>query len=86
MAALAKAAAMPVRSFRRRFQAAFGEPPQRWLAGRRIERARRLLAENVLSLSEVALDLGFASQAHFTEAFRSAVGLTPGRFRREIRA
>ncbi len=85
VAALAEAAAMPVRSFRRRFQAAFGEPPHRWLAGRRIARARHLLQENRLSLSETALDLGFASQAHFTEAFRRAVGVTPGRFRRDIR-
>jgi len=79
------AAALPVRSFRRRFQAAFGEPPHRWLAHRRIARARRLLQESRLSLSEAALDLGFASQAHFTEAFRRAVGVTPGRYRREVR-
>lgn len=85
VAALAEAAAMPVRSFRRRFQAAFGEPPHRWLASRRIARARHLLQENRLSLSETALDLGFASQAHFTEAFRRAVGVTPGRFRRDVR-
>ncbi len=86
VAALAQAAAMPLRSFRRRFQTAFGEAPQRWLARRRIDRARRLLAQKGLSLSEVALDLGFASQAHFTEAFRRAVGTTPGRFQREVRS
>lgn len=85
VAALAKAAALPVRSFRRRFQAAFGEPPHRWLARRRIARARHLLQENRLSLSETALDVGFASQAHFTEAFRRAVGVTPGCYRRATR-
>lgn len=85
VSALAEAAALPVRSFRRRFQAAFGQPPHRWLAHRRIARARRVLQEGRLSLTETALDLGFASQAHFTEAFRRAVGVTPGRYRREAR-
>lgn len=83
VSALAQAAAMPVRTFRRRFQAEFGESPQRWLARTRIERAKRLLGESRLSLSEAALDLGFASQAHFTEAYRRATGATPGQYRRE---
>jgi AraC family transcriptional regulator len=83
VAGLAQAASMPVRTFRRRFQVEFGEPPQRWLARTRIERASRLLSEGLLSLSETALDLGFANQAHFTETYRRATGTTPGRYRRE---
>ncbi len=82
---LAEAVAMPVRTFRRRFQAAYGLSPQRWLAARRVARAQTMLRSADLSLSEAALELGFASQAHFTEAFRRATGTTPARFRREAR-
>lgn len=85
IAALARAAAMPVRTFRRRFRAAYGCSPHHWLADRRINKARDMLRENRLPLSEIALVLGFASQAHFTEAFRSALGITPGRYRASLR-
>lgn len=83
---LADALAMPIRTFRRRFQTAYGVSPHRWLASRRIDRARALLHAGDLSISEAALELGFASQAHFTDAFRRATGTTPARFRREVRA
>ncbi len=37
-------------------------------------------------LSEVALDLGFYDQSHFTNSFKSYYGVTPAEFRSEIRA
>ena len=33
-----------------------------------------------MSLAEVALAAGFVDQAHFTRVFRSAFGVTPGRY------
>lgn len=36
-------------------------------------------------LSAIALDLGFATQSHFTLAFRRMLGVTPHRFRRSAR-
>lgn len=84
VAALARAASMPVRTFRRRFQATFQVPPHRWLADRRIASAKVMLAASGGPLSQIALDLGFANQAHFTLAFGRAVGVSPGRYRREI--
>ena len=33
-------------------------------------------------LADVAAEAGFADQAHFTRMFKSAVGLTPARYRR----
>jgi AraC family transcriptional regulator len=35
-----------------------------------------------LALSEIALSVGFASQSHFTEAFRRRTGRTPSKARR----
>ena len=79
--ALAATLAMPLRTFRRRFKVSFGMSPQQWLIRQRIEKACTLLRTTNLSLCELAVELGFAHQAHFSEAFVRATGLTPGRFR-----
>ena len=64
----------------RQFRIMFGTSPYRYLLMRRLEFARdRILRER--PLVEVACDAGFADQAHFTRAFKSAVGLTPARYR-----
>src|SRR5580658_4814066 len=49
---------------------------------RRIEQAKRLLAETKRTLADIALELGFASQSHFTVSFCEVVGLPPNRYRR----
>jgi AraC-like DNA-binding protein len=69
----------------RAFKQSTGLPPWRWLAERRIERAKALLADPSLSLTDVAQMVGYAGQTTFGEAFRRATGMTPGAFRREIR-
>lgn len=84
VSALAQAAAMPVRTFRRRFHSSFGISPHQWLIRLRIERAKAMLGNRDMKLCEIAIDLGFANQAHFTDTFRWVTGLTPGRFRREL--
>lgn len=82
VAGLALACGMPVRTFRRRFRASFGCAPHVWLSRRRLKLAMQCL-EGTTPLSEIALDLGFASQSHFSEAFRRSTGVAPGRFRRD---
>jgi AraC-like DNA-binding protein len=46
---------------------------------RRLDFARTQL-RNGMPLAELALVAGFADQAHFTRMFRSAYGITPGRY------
>lgn len=48
---------------------------------RRIDRAKILLSVAKLSPAEVAYQVGFANQSHFTAQFRKAVGMTPKQFR-----
>ena len=63
----------------RQFRSAFGTSPYRYSLARRLDFARcRLSPEG--SLAELALEAGFADQAHFTRMFRSAYGLTPARY------
>ncbi|HEY0235935.1 MAG TPA: helix-turn-helix transcriptional regulator [Afipia sp.] len=49
-----------------------------WLLDRRIDRARRLLLTPNLTIAEVALACGFASQSHFHKVFTARAGLSPG--------
>ncbi len=72
--------------FARGFRVSVGVSPHRWLQSRRIERAKGLLSDERLSLSEVALSSGFADQSHFTRVFSCEVGTSPGAWRRSIKA
>lgn len=67
--------------FARLFRVSFGEPPHRYVMGRRLERARRRLLAGDVKILAVALDSGFADQSQFTRAFRRHFGVTPGQFR-----
>ena len=64
----------------RQFRIMFGTSPYRYLLMRRLDFARERIHRQ-RPLVEVACDAGFADQAHFTRAFKSAFGLTPARYR-----
>lgn len=61
----------------------FGVPPHRYIGEQRIHRAKELLLDGSRSITDVALDLGFASHSHFTDAFRKITGVTPSRYRKD---
>jgi AraC-like DNA-binding protein len=64
----------------RQFRIVLGTSPHRYLLMRRLEFARERIHAG-RPLAEVAVDAGFADQAHFTRAFKAAFGLTPARYR-----
>jgi AraC-like DNA-binding protein len=64
-----------IRSFRR----AVGMPPYEWLLQLRIEEARERLKQGG-SISELAVELGFADQSHFHRRFKSVTGMTPAAY------
>lgn len=61
----------------------FGLTPSHLLAKSRIAAAARMLRENKLSISEVAMACGFYDHSAFTRSFRSAIGMTPTEFRNQ---
>jgi transcriptional regulator GlxA family with amidase domain len=48
----------------------------------RLERARDLLRQSAVSITEIALGCGFSSASHFSRAYRAAFGVTPASERR----
>jgi AraC family transcriptional regulator len=64
------------------FRAEVGMPVHQYLLRLRLALALERLASGRRNLSELALDLGFASHSHFTTSFRQTFGMSPSVFRR----
>jgi AraC-like DNA-binding protein len=81
VAALAREALMSQAHFSRQFRAAYGETPYGYLMTRRIERAKALLRNGDLSVTEVCLAVGCTSLGSFSARFTELVGETPTAYR-----
>ena len=68
--------------FARSFEAAYGQPPMRYLTRRRIERAQDLLRSANLTVTEVCMLVGYASLGSFSATFRRLVGESPAAYQR----
>jgi AraC family transcriptional regulator len=67
--------------FARMFRQSTGASPHDYIVRCRIERAKALLVETRLPITEVAFEVGYKSQSHFTTTFGRVTGVTPGAFR-----
>lgn len=82
VAELAALCGLRPRQFGALFRRSFGATPYQYVMQRRVARAADLLGSGARDIDRVASQVGFASQSHFTTAFRRARGVTPARFRR----
>ncbi|WP_246237896.1 AraC family transcriptional regulator [Pseudomonas akapageensis] len=64
----------------RAFKQHYGMTPHGYLINRRIQFARSQLRQGHL-IADVALEAGFADQAHFQRAFKQYLAATPGHYR-----
>jgi AraC-like DNA-binding protein len=81
---LAMVAGLSPGHFARKVRASTGMSLGRLIHQRRIRTALARMRDRDVSMSHLAVELGFDSQSHFTRVFRALTGLTPARFRREI--
>jgi AraC family transcriptional regulator len=77
----AEAVGLATTEFSRRFRRQTGMAPYAWFMDRRIDEAMRLLASTDHRIIDIALEMGFSSQSHFTDAFTRRAGIPPGRWR-----
>ena len=55
-----------------------------YVTTRRVERAKTLLTETNLTMTEIAQTLGFADSGHFSRVFGKYVGVTPSEYRKSM--
>ncbi len=79
---MAELACLSPYHFCRVFRRAAGIPPAAIFGALRLERAKRLLLDTDLSVTEICYALGYTSLGAFTTRFSHHVGVSPGRFRR----
>jgi AraC-like DNA-binding protein len=70
--------------FIRSFQRAFHQTPHQYLMHRRINKAKELLANSTLPVTEICLAVGFESLGSFSTLFRNTVGWPPSVYRARV--
>src|ERR1700730_2725552 len=84
LSALAQVASLSPYYFSRAFKESVGMPPHRYMTSRRMQKAKSLLADPEISVTQIGLDLGFSETSSFTNTFRKHAGLTPTAYRRSL--
>ncbi|MGF6399728.1 AraC family transcriptional regulator [Pseudomonas frederiksbergensis] len=74
---LARACALSRSHFSRAFKCSTGLSPQDWIRRQRIARAKQLIQNTDLTLTQISLECGFCDQAHFSHIFTRSEGVSP---------
>jgi AraC-like DNA-binding protein len=82
---LARAAAMSRTSFAERFRIVAGMPPLTYLSRWRMLLAQRALRNGDIRVGSLAFELGYSSEAAFSNAFKRELGESPLRYRFQVR-
>lgn len=69
----------------RAFKHAYQQTPHQYLVGRRIARAKELLRNSDLSITEICAAVGFESLGSFSSLFRKVAGVAPSAYRSNSR-
>ncbi len=81
MQELASLCHLSLSSFKRAFQKHYGSSPAKYIMGRKLEKARKLLRHSDHSISEVALECGFSTLTHLSKVFQRHFQVSPSHYR-----
>lgn len=81
---IASFASMNPTAFCRYFKEHTGKTFKQYLIDLRVGYACKLLSAGTLNVSQIALESGFETVAHFNRLFRRLMGLTPTEYRRQV--
>jgi len=82
---IAAVAGLSVSYFTPLFRETVGIPMHQYLIRRRVERARDLIRESKMPISQIAYETGFAHQSHLSRNMRRLLGVSPTAFRERLR-
>lgn len=82
---IASIAGISVSQCKAAFRESVGLPVHQYVLERRVDRARALLSEGELSISQIALETGFSHQSHLAYHVRRLLGVSPTAIRRDGR-
>lgn len=83
---LARVSGVSEAHFSRSFKEAFGVPPHRYLLTRRVERAKALLRDTDLPITDIVFQTGWNSMGTFGRVFRDITGESPSELRAREKA
>jgi two-component system response regulator YesN len=67
------------------FKTDMGTSPERFLAQVRLEKAKVLLEDSFLSVKEIVTEVGMSDAGHFSRIFKAAYGVTPAKWRDQLK-
>ena len=85
MADLAQEMDLSIRTFNRRFKQATGLSPSDYLQNLRMQIAKDLLKDSNLTITEIAVQVGYPDSSYFAKLFRQHIGTTPLAYRQQVR-
>lgn len=81
---LAHLSGLSLSSFNRKFKQLYNESPKKYIVTKRLYKAKELLSQSELRISEIAFDCCFEDPANFSRSFSSLFGISPSDYRRSI--
>ena len=72
---------MSISTFQRKFHEVFGQTPAKYIMQERLQKAKELLTNKNLRISEIAYDCGYQSTSTFNRVFKNQFGYSPSHFR-----
>ena len=66
------------------FSKTFGIPPIKYVNQKKMNIAATMLAENKLSVKEIAYSLGYENETYFFRIFKKTFGITPSQYKNKI--